>query len=246
MTQQIRNVLINIALINKVFINTVLSLCFLLTGAGCSILTGEIPLQGDLSDHPEMADPTDPTDPTLLEDSAITKFVLPALNEAQRLQAQEAKRDYEKALEYLKKGENKHSLTLLKSITTRYPDLSGPWLNQGIIHINFNNLIEAEKAFKQALTIYPDNPYTLNMLGIVLREQGQFKKAKQHYEKALKIDKHYAKAHLNLGILADLYLRNFPLALDHFEQYQALQPTSDRRISGWIKDLKRRIRAGKV
>ena len=84
------------------------------------------------------------------------------------------------------------------------------------------------------------------MLGIVHRELGQFEKAKNNYEKALKIDKHYAKAHLNLGILADLYLRDLPLALKHFKRYQALQKTKEKRVSGWIKDIKRRIKANKA
>lgn len=180
------------------------------------------------------------------EYTSIPTFMLPALNETQQAQAAEANRDYQKALAFLKNGDNQRALTMFRSITGRFPDLSGPWLNQGIIHLKFNDLTQAEEAFKNALAIYPDNPYTLNMLGIVLREQGMFDKAKQSYEKALIIDKHYAKAHLNLGILLDLYLRDLPLALDHFEQYQSLQQESNKQVSGWIKDLKRRIKASKA
>jgi lipoprotein NlpI len=82
-------------------------------------------------------------------------------------------------------------------------------------------------------------------MGVVNRERGDFKSAKQNYQQALKIDTHYAKAHLNLGILADLYLQDYALALDHFEQYQALQKTPDKRVKGWITDLERRVERNK-
>ena len=183
---------------------------------------------------------------TPVEDTAVTEFVLKPLNPEQEAAAQEALRDYEKGLKYLKKGENERALTMMQSLTERFPNLSGPWTNQAIIYMNLNQLDKAGDALERALEIYPDNPFSLNLLGIVQREAGEFTKAKKSYQKALKIDKQYAKAHLNLGILADLYLRDFELALSHFEQYQALQQEADKRVKGWIKDLQRRIKATKA
>ncbi|MBV1880881.1 MAG: tetratricopeptide repeat protein [Pseudomonadales bacterium] len=226
--------------IAKIIILLSLSLSILFLETGCSTLKNKLAKESKKGSEQG----TKPT--TKTAGPSTPKFMLPALNDAQQKQALEAKRDYRKALEFLKDGKNKRALTMLKSITSRYPKLSGPWINQGIIHINLNRLPEAEKTFNKALSIYPDNPYALNMLGIVHRELGQFEKAKNNYEKALKIDKHYAKAHLNLGILADLYLRDLPLALKHFKRYQALQKTKEKRVSGWIKDIKRRIKANKA
>jgi len=181
-----------------------------------------------------------------VEDTAKPTFKLIPLNETQEFEAKEAKRDYKKAIKLLKAGNKDAAMTMFKSINARFPSLSGPLVNQAIIHINFKRYIEAEEALRQALAIYPENPYTLNMLGIVLRDQGKFKEAKVNYVKALNIDNSYAKAHLNLGILADLYLRNLPLALDHFERYQSLQKAPDKRVKGWIKDLQRRIKRSKT
>ena len=77
----------------------------------------------------------------------------------------------------------------------------------------------------------------------MLRSQGKFSEAKQAYQKALRIDPQYSKAHYNLGVLAELYLQDLSLALTHFQLYQSLQREPERMVGNWIKDLNRRVEA---
>ena len=50
----------------------------------------------------------------------------------------------------------------------------------------------------------------------------------------------YARAHFNLGVLAELYMQDLNLALNHFRLYQGLQKQADQTVANWIIDLERR------
>ncbi|MET0088704.1 MAG: tetratricopeptide repeat protein [Candidatus Thiodiazotropha sp.] len=98
----------------------------------------------------------------------------------------------------------------------------------------------AQNVLEKALALEPNNPQTLNQLGVAQRMQGRFNEAEQAYTQALSIDPDYAQAHRNLGILYDLYLGKPGDALNHYQRSQALNGASDAQIEGWIADLKRR------
>jgi lipoprotein NlpI len=57
----------------------------------------------------------------------------------------------------------------------------------------------------------------------------------------LDIDPNYAYAHLNYGILLDLYLGELENALAHYQKFQQLTPEEDKEVTKWIVDLERRI-----
>ena len=69
---------------------------------------------------------------------------------------------------------------------------------------------------EQAVKLNPRQPIYLNQLGITYRQQGQFAKARDAYQRALALDPGYAAAALNLGILYDLYLGDSPRALEQY------------------------------
>lgn len=165
------------------------------------------------------------------------------LSEAQQKEADAAKKEYERALKAMKNGKNQEAMVLFQSIAARYPSLAGPWINQGIIHLRKEEFDEAAEKLRKAVSIYPNHAYAHNLLGVALREQGQFKDAKASYLKAISIDKNYANAHYNLAVLADLYLQDLPLALEHFRTFQSLQDEPDQQVEGWIKDLTRRTQS---
>jgi len=178
--------------------------------------------------------------------TAITeKAVIPQLfahNSEHERQASEAKEQFTLALDTAKNGDQEKALALLRSIASKYPLLSGPNLNEAIILHQQGKLKEARKVLQDALFKKTKNPYLLNQLGIVNRELGHFEQAKLSYLSAVRISPQYAKAHFNLAILADLYLHDPQLALEEFTIYQSLQEVPDKKVSGWIKELKRRVK----
>lgn len=148
--------------------------------------------------------------------------------------------DYARAMGMMEAGQDAAALDLLQTIATRAPSLSGPLVNQGVILLRQKQYAEAETRLLKALEINARNPYGYNLLGIALREQGKFANARAAYESALAIDPNYAKAHFNLGVLADLYEQDLPRALTHYERYQALQSKPDQVVANWIIDLQKR------
>lgn len=185
------------------------------------------------------------TDPNAAEPAPVdrTRIELTALSEAHAAEAAEAKREYERAIESMKTGHNQEAMVLFQSIAARFPLLAGPWINQALIHLRLTEYGPAATKLHKAISLYPDHPLAHNLLGIAQRELGQFNAAKESYQKALEVDKNYAKAHYNLAVLADLYLRDYTLALDHFKTYQTLLDEPDKKVKGWIKDLTRRAKA---
>ncbi|MEQ3635541.1 tetratricopeptide repeat protein [Alcanivorax sp.] len=154
--------------------------------------------------------------------------------------AQQAMGDYAHALQTRIAGNNPQALVMFQSLAERYPQLSGPPLNIGLIHIELQNYPKAQAAFEQSLAINEANPYAHNGLGLALREQGEFDNARIHYERALVLDPKYARAHFNLAVLGELYLQDINLALEHFQAYQNLQKQPDENVANWIVDLERR------
>jgi Flp pilus assembly protein TadD len=157
-------------------------------------------------------------------------------------QAREASGDYVMGLKAMMENDDHKAMIIFQSISSRFPLLSGPLVNEGLIYLKQNNPQDAEQVLKQAIKINEKNPYAWNALGLAERETGHFQNAKNDYTRALELDPLYARAHFNLAVLADLYLDDLPLALTHYKQYQELQQTPDKNVAIWITDLERRIK----
>ncbi len=99
--------------------------------------------------------------------------------------------------------------------------------------------VELESVANSATAAIPD-ALAANAQGIAQRKQGKFAEAEAAYRHALDADPNYAPAHLNLGILCDLYRGQPQEALPHFEQYVALTG-ENKRVSGWIAELRKRL-----
>lgn len=154
--------------------------------------------------------------------------------------AEQAMAEYARALQARMAGKDTQALVMFRSLGERFPQLSGPLLNVGLIYMEQEEYAKAQQAFEQSLAINDANPYAHNGLGLALREQGQFDDARIHYERALVLDPKYARAHFNLAVLAELYLQDLHLALEHFQAYQNLQKLPDENVANWIVDLQRR------
>lgn len=154
--------------------------------------------------------------------------------------AKAAKAQYAQAMAALHAGNEEQALVLLRDVSNRHPDLSGPLLNQAILLRKKGRLEEAQELLKKSMLSETQNPRVMNEMGVVSRELGNFKQAKNAYESAIRLAPGYDRPHYNLAVLADLYLNDKTLAIKEFEMYQSLQEKRDKKVDGWIKELKRR------
>lgn len=153
-----------------------------------------------------------------------------------------ASASYEMALVSMRAGNTSRAEKQFKKLSKDYPEFSGPRNNLGILHYREGNIKEAQSAFEEALKINPDSVVSLNYLGIISRGKGEFKQAQVFYEKALRADPNYAYAHLNYGILLELYMGELSDALMHYKRYQELTEEEDKKVKGWIIELGRRVK----
>lgn len=181
-----------------------------------------------------------PAAPAVAASDSLHQTTVTASLQAQQA-AQAAVGDYFAAVQAMKAGKLEDALVGFQTISAQHPELSGPLVNEALIYIHQQKWDDALDSIAEALKVNPKNPFAWNLRGIVLREQGKFKESRAAYEQALAIDPQYAKAHFNLGVLADLYLQDLQLALTHYEKYQSLQKKPDQAVGNWINDLRNRL-----
>lgn len=148
--------------------------------------------------------------------------------------------DYQRAVTLMKANQLDDAYALFEEIQAKAPQLAGPTLNQALIKIQQQNYKEADVLLQKAIAANSKNPFAYNLQGFVYRQLGQFSKSRSAYEQALNLSPNYAKAHFNLGVLADLYLQDLPLALKHYEAYQGTQSSPDSTVAKWVIDLQKR------
>lgn len=149
---------------------------------------------------------------------------------------------YAAALELIKSGKGTAAEPSLTQLARAYPQFAGPELNLGLIYLRDGRLPEAVAAFQAALERNPHSAVAGDELGIALRRSGKFAEAEAAYQAAIAADENYAPAHLNLGVLYDLYLAEPQKALDQFERYIAIAG-ENKQVAGWVVELRKRVAA---
>ncbi len=181
-----------------------------------------------------------------VQKTAITQKSADAKKPALRQNATPAEREFQAALTLMEGGRPQDAEKMLLAMTKTYPKLSGPYANLGILYFKSNREEKAKEAFTKVLSLNGTSGTAYNYLGVIHRNNGEFQRAHDYYQKALEIDPKYASAVLNLGILYDLYLQKPHKALKHYQQYQNLAGTEDRQVKMWIADLKNRTTTNAV
>jgi tetratricopeptide (TPR) repeat protein len=152
----------------------------------------------------------------------------------------EAQRAFDAARTHLRAGRTAEAERGFRDVIAKHPELGGAHANLGLILRNAGKHDESIAALEQAVKVSPKQAVFFNQLGVSYRHKGRFDKARDAYEQALVLDDGYADAHLNLGVLLDLYAGDSAGALVHYERYLALSPAGDATVGKWVADLKNR------
>jgi tetratricopeptide (TPR) repeat protein len=133
---------------------------------------------------------------------------------------------------------------LLIEITLKFPSYAGPWSNLAIAQSKQQKFEEALASIDKALQQDENFCQALSFKGVVLRELGRFKLAKEQYLAALACNPNDILTVYNLGVLSDLYLHDNVTALSYYQQYLTSQgEQQDETVKSWVVDLKRRVPA---
>lgn len=180
--------------------------------------------------------------PPMKSDALPSPDVKP-ISSDQEKQAKKADVDFKKGLAAMQANQDALALQIFRDLEQKYPLISGPLINEAKILVKQKKFEDAKTQLIKASSVHAQNPFVYNELGLVYRELGQFQDSQQAYQKAIQLAPNYALAHYNLGVLADLYLQNYSLALDQYKAYQALLSDPDKKVAGWIKDLEHRVKS---
>ena len=147
--------------------------------------------------------------------------------------------DFQQATVLMENGEYALAVKELESVINREQRLIAPFINIAIAYRKTGNTEQAEKNLTIALTMDPLHPVANNELGLIYRKAGKFEEARVTYQKIIANYPEFAAAKRNLGVLCDLYIRDFECALEQFENYLELNP-DDKNVPIWIADVKQR------
>lgn len=157
---------------------------------------------------------------------------------------EELQQSYGEALALMQDEEFVAAETLLLTITTKYPAFAGPWSNLAIAQSKQEKFDLALSSIDSSLLQDEKFCQAMSLKGVVLRELGKFKLAKEQYLAALVCNPGDALTLYNLGVLSDLYLHDNVTALSYYQQYlSTLGEQKDETVQSWVVDLKRRVPA---
>lgn len=140
----------------------------------------------------------------------------------------------------LKNNQLKEADQRLEQVIAADPTLAGPWVLRGDIAVQNNDPTTALAHYRKALSVNKFNVNAYLPLAKLLREQGDFIAAQNVYAQALGVWKDFPEAHLNLGVLYDIYLNDPLQAQQHMEAYQFLQGTDEPTVARWLEELRAR------
>lgn len=154
--------------------------------------------------------------------------------------------DFSAAMQAIKTSDYDKSIRLLNQVIAQSPDNPVPYINLALVYIKARDLtlLEeyltlAEKNLKQAIKIDPENPVANNEYALLYRKTGRFAEARQIYERTLEKYPNFMIARKNLGILCDLYMKDYECALKHYVIYSSAMP-DDKAVKIWIADIRGR------
>ncbi len=130
--------------------------------------------------------------------------------------------------------------SLLAEIVVIDESLSGPWVMRGDISTENHDLETAVTYYQKALEVNSKNLNAYIRLAKTQRLLGRFIQAQNTYAEALRVWEDFPEAHLNLGVLYDIYLNRPLRAQKHMEAYVFLSEDEDATVGRWLQEIQQR------
>ena len=141
--------------------------------------------------------------------------------------------DLQDANKYFKQGQQSAAMDKVNSyLATKPKDAQGRFL-KGLILTEQGKQDDAIKIFSELTKDYPDLPEPYNNMAVLYAGQGQYDKAKQALEMAIRTHPSYATAHENLG---DIYAKMASQAYDRALQLDKSNAATQTKLA-MIQDL---------
>ena len=144
-----------------------------------------------------------------------------------------AANSYEDASKLFKQGNYAGALEKIETVITANPRDARARFLKGLILTEQNKPADAIKVFSSLTEDYPELPEPYNNLAVLYASQGQYDKARNSLEMAIRTHPSYAIAHENLG---DVYAKMASEAYDKALQLDRSNAAAQTKLA-MIKDL---------
>lgn len=125
--------------------------------------------------------------------------------------------DFEKAENYLKKGNFNQAIREFETVLEKHPDDPRCYNKLGVCYASLRDFIKAKSYLEKALKFDLEYSEPYNNLGNICLEEKEYEKSIELYKKALELNPDYAAAHSNLG-LAYKRTKRINEAVKHFKR----------------------------
>ncbi|WP_215395591.1 tetratricopeptide repeat protein [Rheinheimera oceanensis] len=136
-------------------------------------------------------------------------------------------------------GQYSAAQTIFSALATQQGSFAGIWYNLALSQWHTGDAAGAQNSLQQAVKASATHSASHNLLGILARQQGNFRQAERHFQRALQAQPDYALAHKNLAFLYELYLGEPLAAHYHYQQYYAM--TQDEQAKAWLALLEQQL-----
>ncbi len=113
--------------------------------------------------------------------------------------APEAIRNYNQGVELQQQGFLNQAIQKYKAALEADDRIERAYCNLGLIYIAQKNFSKANDAFRKALAIKPNNPFSLNGMGSVYYSKGKLQDAMERWKKAVEVDPNFFSAYFNMA-----------------------------------------------
>jgi len=162
------------------------------------------------------------------------KDALPVLTDAE-------KQKYMEALGFMAEQAFDKAEVLFSELLKTQPKLTGAYVNLAVIKKHDKQVEQAEQLLSQALSINPNFIEALLQQALIYQDRGEFDKAEDLLRRAEAIAPDHPLVNYNLGVLYELYLQDYPLAIKHYQRYVSVSKADDvETVQRWIMLLERK------
>jgi tetratricopeptide (TPR) repeat protein len=153
---------------------------------------------------------------------------------------------FQVALKLMKDHQPQEAREAFAGLAQDFPQYSGPLNDLGVLQAQGRQRDQAIASFARAIAANGSNAFAYGWLGILYRESSDYAHAEQAYRKSIELKPEDAAAHLNLGILYEIYLKRPAEALTQYREYQRIAGPKNLMVGIWIRQLESKMQPTSV